>query len=191
MDLILASSSPYRQALLARLGLPFTALAPAVDETPEPAEGPETLALRLALAKAQAVAAQHPEALVIGSDQVASLDGSCMGKPGTVANARAQLAASAGRTVQFFTGIAVVGGPAAVRLTALVPYAVTFRALTEQEITRYVAREPALDCAGAFKCEGLGISLFESMAGDDPTALEGLPLIASCRLLRQAGLQVP
>ncbi len=191
MDLVLASTSPYRKRLLERLQLPFRCVAPGTDETPLPDESPAALAARLAGAKARVVAAANPGALVIGSDQVASIDGSTIGKPGDHAGATAQLLASAGRQVAFYTAVALEGGPTALSLCETVPFAVQFRQLTEAEIERYLRAEQPYDCAGSFKCEGLGITLFERMIGDDPTALEGLPLIALARLLRQAGLRLP
>lgn len=190
MELILASTSPYRRHLLERLQIPFSCEAPGVDETPLPDEGPQALAERLARAKALAVSGRHPGALVIGSDQVASIDGRCVGKPGGFDAAAQQLGDSSGRTVEFFTGIALAG-PSADECTSCVEtFRVEFRKLAPEEIEAYLRKEQPYDCAGSFKCEGLGIALFERMIGDDPTALEGLPLIATCRLLRQAGLNI-
>ncbi|TDG14040.1 septum formation inhibitor Maf [Seongchinamella unica] len=191
MDLILASTSRYRQQLLNRLAIPFRCEAPEVDETPLPGEEPAALASRLALAKAHAIAARFPEALVLGSDQVASIDGDCIGKPGGHDAAAAQLRASSGRLVSFYTAVALVNRGQELALTRLVPFAVEFRPLAEAEIQSYLHREQPYDCAGSFKCEGLGISLFQRMAGDDPTSLEGLPLIATSALLRQAGVPCP
>ena len=187
MDLILASTSVYRRRLLERLQLPFRCIAPGTDESALADETPMQLAERLALAKAQAVAREHPQALVIGSDQVASLQGDIMGKPGTAERAAAQLQASAGNTVSFYTGVALVRADSALQLSAVERFDVRFRALTDIEIRRYVELESPLDCAGSFKVEGLGITLFESLQGRDPTGLEGLPLIALSDLLRQAG----
>ncbi|WP_313205241.1 Maf family nucleotide pyrophosphatase [Stenotrophomonas sp.] len=187
--LLLASTSRYRRELLQRLGLPFDCASPAVDETPQAGEAPPALAGRLAAAKAAEVAARHPGAWVIGSDQVADLNGQPLGKPGTVEAACAQLAAMAGQTVRFHTAISLTRDGesfAAMDLTE-----VRFRPLQAQEIARYVAAEQPLDCAGSFKCEGLGISLFEAIDNRDPTALVGLPLIALCGLLRRAGFAVP
>ncbi|HZP66922.1 MAG TPA: Maf family nucleotide pyrophosphatase [Rudaea sp.] len=193
VDLVLASTSRYRRELLSRLTSRVRQLAPDVDETPQPGEAPAALAGRLAEAKARAVAARSPGALVIGSDQVADLDGRALGKPGDAATARAQLAACAGRDVVFHTAVCVVDArtaplwsSAAVDVTR-----VRFRALTADEIARYVEREQPLDCAGSFKSEGLGIALFESIESHDPTALVGLPLIALCRVLRGAGIAIP
>lgn len=184
--LILASTSRYRRELLERLHLPFSVQAPHTDETPNPGEAPAALAQRLALAKAQAVAAQHPQAWVIGSDQVADLDGEPIGKPGDIARATEQLTRLSGRTVVFQTGLALVG-PAFQRCL-LVPVRVRFRPLTAAAIARYLALEPAVDCAGSAKSEGLGIALLDALESDDPTALIGLPLIALGRLLREAGI---
>lgn len=191
MDLLLASTSRYRQQLLKRLSIPFRCEAPDVDETPLPGEKPDDLASRLALSKAQAISRRFPDALVLGSDQVASIEGSCIGKPGNHDAAAAQLRASSGRRVFFYTGVALVSVSQGLQLAELVPFAVDFRELGELEIQSYLHREQPYDCAGSFKCEGLGISLFQRMVGDDPTSLEGLPLIATSRLLRQAGLPCP
>jgi septum formation protein len=191
MTLILASSSPYRRELLARLQLPFEVVSPDVDESPLPGERPPALAGRLARAKAQAVAATRPRAVVIGSDQVATLDGRTpVGKPGTLARARRQLQAASARPMQFHTAFAVIapGRPVA---EATVPVTVMFRELGDAEIDRYLALEQPFDCAGAAKCEGLGISLVEAIHTEDPTALVGLPLIRLSAVLRQLGLQAP
>lgn len=187
-ELILASTSPYRQGLLQRLGLAFHCQPPQVDETPREEETPEALATRLALAKARAVAADHPAALVIGSDQVAAVGGRLLGKPGGFDVARTQLRACSGRSVHFYTGLALVCAGRDLQLQHVEPFCVHFRTLRDAEIDNYLAREEPYDCAGSFKVEGLGISLFRSLEGADPTALEGLPLIALCRLLRAAGL---
>lgn len=187
--LLLASTSPYRRALLERLALPFHAERPQVDETPRPGEAPRALAQRLALAKAQAVAASHPGHWVIGSDQVADLQGRPLGKPGDVEGAHAQLAAMSGQSVQFHTALCLTDGERVLQACDLTT--VRFRPLQRAEIVRYIDAEQPLDCAGSFKCEGLGISLFESIENRDPTALVGLPLIALCALLREAGFAVP
>ncbi|WP_147651845.1 Maf family protein [Vulcaniibacterium gelatinicum] len=187
--LILASTSRYRRELLARLRLPFTVARPEVDETPLPGEAPADLARRLAQAKAGAIAARAPEAWVIGSDQVAELDGRPLGKPGHAAAAVAQLRAMSGRAVAFRTALCLQRG--ATRLEAMDETVVRFRTLATDEIERYVAAEQPLDCAGSFKSEGLGIALFEAIETRDPTALIGLPLIATARLLRQAGYALP
>ncbi|CAD5370681.1 7-methyl-GTP pyrophosphatase [Rubrivivax sp. A210] len=186
--LILASTSRYRRELLERLRLPFEVVSPQVDETPLAGEAPAALALRLALAKAQAVAAQRPEAVVIGSDQVAELDGRPIGKPGTHERATAQLRLMRGRKVSFQTAVAVVQGDSGYSRVLLAPVAVRFRELTDAEIETYLRLEQPYDCAGSAKCETLGIALLEAIESDDPTALVGLPLIRTCQLLREAGL---
>jgi len=189
---ILASTSRYRAELLARLLADFTRVAPDVDETPLAGEAPAARALRLARAKASAVArAAGPGAIVIGSDQVAALGTALLRKPGSAECARAQLAASSGRTVHFHTALCVIATTSGTEHTHLDTTKVHFRALDAAEIARYVAREQPLDCAGSFKCEGLGIALFEALASDDPTALIGLPLVALARLLRESGIAVP
>ena len=187
--LVLASSSRYRAGLLARLHVPFTQEAPDLDETPRPGEEPFALAVRLAIAKAQAVALRHPDRWVLGSDQVPSLDGAVLGKPGTRDGAVAQLRAFSGKAVEFHTAVALVGG-GRVR-TGVDLTIVRFRALAPAEIERYVDAEVAYDCAGAFKAEGLGITLFSAIESRDPTALIGLPLIAVRELLAQAGVALP
>lgn len=188
--LVLASTSPFRRDLLARLGLPFVTADPATDETPRPGESPEALALRLSEAKARAVADQFPGALIIGSDQVATCDGEIFGKPGNHARAVQQLQRLRGKTVNFFTGLCLLdtrNGQAHLRG---IPTLVTFRDLTDAEIETYLAREPAYNCAGSAKSEGLGIALIARLEGSDPNALVGLPLIALCDLFRATGLQV-
>lgn len=186
--LILGSTSRYRRELLQRLRLPFEVLSPQVDETPLPGEAPAALALRLALAKAQAVAAQRPEAVVIGSDQVADLAGEAIGKPGTHERAVAQLRRMSGQEVVFQTGVAVVRPATGFAQVQLVPVRVRFRTLREAEIERYLRLEEPYDCAGSAKSETLGIALLDAIASDDPTSLVGLPLIRTCALLRAAGL---
>ncbi|RPD85811.1 Maf family nucleotide pyrophosphatase [Luteimonas sp. 100069] len=188
--LILGSTSTYRRDLLGRLRLPFTCERPDVDETPQHGERPDALASRLALAKAVDVAARHPGAWVIGSDQVATLDGRPLGKPGDRATAIAQLSAMSGQSVIFHTALAIVshGQPP---LQAQDRTEVVFRELGPGEIARYVDAEQPFDCAGSFKCEGLGIALFDAIRSEDPTALIGLPLIATARLLRVAGYALP
>ncbi len=187
-SLILASTSSYRRELLHRLQLPFTVVAPGVDEAPLPGELPAELARRLALAKAQVVANLHPKACVIGSDQVCDLHGEPLGKPGTLDKAQAQLRRLSGQAVVFRTAVAVVREDVGYQGCTLVNIEVRFRELTDKDIAHYLAREPALDCAGSAKSEGLGIALLASVNSDDPTALVGLPLIQTCRLLREAGL---
>ena len=188
--MVLGSSSRYRRELLERLRIPFTVSAPDVDETPQPGEAPQALALRLALAKARAVAALHPEAVVIGSDQVADLAGQPLGKPGEHARAVAQLRQMRGQTVIFQTALAVVCLAAGFEEVALAEVRVVFRDLSDEEIESYLQAEQPYDCAGSAKSEGLGIALLESIDNDDPTALIGLPLIRTARLLRQAGVKL-
>ena len=186
--LILGSTSPYRRELLARLRLPFEVVSPAVDETPHTNEPPSELACRLALAKANAVAAHFPAAVVIGSDQVADLDGEPLGKPGTHERAVAQLQRMRGHTVVFQTAVAVVCLDTGFAQHALAAVRVRFRDLGDAEIENYLRAETPYDCAGSAKSEGLGIALLESIDNDDPTALIGLPLIRTARLLRAAGV---
>ena len=189
--LVLGSTSRYRRELLGRLGLAFEVQAPQVDETPRPGETPAALARRLALAKARDVAGRCPEAIVIGSDQVADLDGQPLGKPGTHERAVAQLRRMSGRTVVFHTALAVVCQASGFEQQALAPVEARFRELTNGEIERYLRAEQPYDCAGSAKSEGLGIALLEAIVSDDPTALIGLPLIRTARLLRAAGLALP
>lgn len=186
--LVLGSTSVYRKELLSRLGLSFEVVSPQVDETPLAGESPRDLALRLALAKARAVAHTHPEALVIGSDQVADLGGVPLGKPGTHERAVAQLTRMSGQTVVFQTAVAVVCQASGYAAVELAPVSVKFRQLSAQDIENYLQREQPYDCAGSAKSEGLGIALLERIDSDDPTALIGLPLIRTCHLLRSAGL---
>lgn len=188
--LVLASGSRYRRDLLGRLRLPFTAWSPDVDESVLPGERPEATAARLARAKAQAGAARWPDGWIIGSDQVADVDGRAVSKPGTLDNARRQLRELAGRSVVFHTALAVAAPGGRLR-ERMVNTEVAFRRLSEAEIERYLAREPALDCAGSAKSEGLGIALLERLGGDDPTALVGLPLIALSEILRAEGFELP
>ena len=186
--LILASTSRYRRELLQRLRMPFEVVSPDVDESPQPGEAPGAMAARLALAKAEAVAARHYDAVVIGSDQVAELDGETIGKPHTHDRAVAQLRAMSGRRVVFHTAVAVVRRERGFARSVLAPVVVTFRVLTDAEIDRYLRAEQPYDCAGSAKCETLGIALLAAIDSDDPTALVGLPLIRTCGLLREAGL---
>ena len=188
--LILGSTSPYRRELLSRLRLPFEVVSPQVDETPLVGEAPRALALRLALAKAEAVAALHLHAVVIGSDQVADLDGEPLGKPGTHARATEQLQRMRGKTVVFQTAIAVVCRERRFSQVDLAQVNVKFRNLGDAEIERYLRAETPYDCAGSAKSEGLGIALLESIDSDDPSALVGLPLIRTCQMLRAAGMKV-
>jgi septum formation protein len=188
--LVLASTSRYRRELLERLRLPFDTRAPGVDESPLPGETPRQLALRLAVAKAEAVAVREPDAWVIGSDQVAELDGAAMGKPGSRDAAIAQLTAMSGREVVFRTALSLAHGDGR-RFDDEDVTTVRFRRLDAGEIARYIVAEAPLDSAGSFKSEGLGIALFDAIESRDPTALVGLPLIATTRLLRKAGFRVP
>lgn len=188
--LILASTSPFRRELLERLGIPFEVANPETDEAPFQNETPEALALRLSEAKARAVANAHPDALIIGSDQVATVDGQIFGKPGNHERAVAQLKQLSGKTVNFFTGLCLFNARTGFADVRGVPMLVTFRSLSNNEIENYLRREPAYNCAGSAKSEGLGIALLESMRGDDPNALVGLPLIALCDMLRKQGLVV-
>lgn len=188
--LILGSTSPYRRELLERLRIPFDVVAPDVDEVALAGELPHQLACRLALAKACAVAAQFPDCVVIGSDQVADLDGEPLGKPGTHTRAVAQLRQMRGKTVIFQTAIAVVCIDSGFKETDLAQVKVRFRDLTDSEIEAYLQAEKPYDCAGSAKSEGLGISLLDAIDNDDPTALVGLPLIRTCRMIKAAGIKV-
>lgn len=187
---VLGSTSVYRRELLSRLRVPFDVAAPDVDETPRAGESPETLARRLALAKARAVAARHPQAAVIGSDQVADLDGEPLGKPGTHERAVLQLQRMRGRIVIFQTAVAVVCADSGFEQLDLAPVRVRFRNLSDPEIEAYLQAETPYDCAGSARSEGLGIALLEAIDSDDPTALVGLPLIRTCRMLRAAGVRL-
>ncbi len=187
-SVILASTSRYRRELLTRLRLPFEVQPPEVDETPQPGETPRALAQRLALEKAQAVAARYPEAVVIGSDQVADLAGEALGKPGDHARATAQLRRMRGQTLVFQTAVAVVCRATGFVQQDLAPVRVVFRPLDDEAIEQYLQAEQPYDCAGSAKSEGLGIALLEAIDSDDPTALVGLPLIRTSRMLRAAGV---
>lgn len=188
--LILGSTSRYRRELLGRLQLPFEVVSPEVDETPLAGEHPQALARRLALAKARAVSARFPGAVVIGSDQVADLRGEPLGKPGTHERAAAQLRSMRGHTVIFQTAVAVVCGETGFVQEDLAPVSVRFRDLSDAEIEAYLRAEQPYDCAGSAKSEGLGIALLDAIDSDDPTALVGLPLIRTCRMIRAAGIRV-
>ena len=189
-SLILGSTSPYRRELLSRLRIPFSVQSPEVDETPLEGERPMQLAQRLALAKAIAVAEKNPNAVVIGSDQVADLNGMSLGKPGNFDRAMLQLRQMSGQTVVFQTALAVVCLDSGFEQTDLASVRVQFRVLSDAEIEVYLQREKPYDCAGSAKSEVLGIALLESIANDDPTALVGLPLIRTCNLLRAAGIKI-
>jgi septum formation protein len=189
-SLVLGSTSRYRQELLQRLRIPFEVSAPDVDETPRTGEAPRDLALRLSLDKARAVAARFPQAVVIGSDQVADLRGQPLGKPGNHARAVAQLRQMRGQTVVFQTAVSVVCLETGFEQATLAPVRVQFRQLDDAEIEAYLLAEQPYDCAGSAKSEGLGISLLDAIDSDDPTALIGLPLIRTCQLLRAAGVRL-
>jgi len=189
--LVLASTSPFRRELLQRLRFPFATFAPELDESRQPGEAPPEMVRRLSEAKARAAAAAFPDALIIGSDQVAVCGEDILGKPGTHDNARRQLTRLAGQRVSFLTGLCLFD-PASDRARVdMVPYHVSFRPLSEQQIERYLRAEQPYNCAGSFKSEGLGISLFESMEGEDPSALVGLPLIRLVSWLNDAGISIP
>jgi septum formation protein len=188
--LVLASTSPYRRALLERLGLAFVVAKPGVDESKLDGESPRELAMRLAVAKAQAVSRDFPEAHIIGSDQVATIDDEILGKPGDYATAASQLRRLSGKTATFTTAVCVHDSRNGRSLARLVPYEVKFRKLNDEVIERYLAREQPYDCAGSAKAEALGIALIEKMHGDDPNALIGLPLIALIDLLHEHGINV-
>lgn len=190
MDLILASTSPYRERLLQRLALPFRTARPNTDETPYPKEAPDRLAGRLALAKATSIASQNPAAWVIGSDQTAELEGQLLNKPGDHQNATRQLRACAGKSLKFHTGLALVNLNTGYENVVVVPFSVRFRPLSHAQIEGYLRAEQPYDCAGSFKWEALGIALFESLEGTDPTSLEGLPLIALTHLLFDIGIDI-
>ena len=189
--LVLASTSPFRRALLERLGLAFETVAPDTDETRLPGEPPEQLVRRLAEAKARAGAARFPDALIIGSDQVAVCGDEVLGKPGDHARAHTQLLRLSGHTVDFHTGLCLYDARSDRARVDMVPFAVRFRRLDAAQIERYLRREQPYNCAGSFKSEGLGISLFEALQGDDPNALIGLPLIRLVSWLNDAGVAVP
>ena len=190
-QLILASSSPYRRELLARLDLPFIAQSPQVDETALPDESAPALTERLARDKAQAVASLHPHSLVIGSDQLALLDQQILGKPGNHTRAVQQLRAASGKVVTFYTGLCLIDSDSGRIQSEVIPFKVWFRDLTDSLIERYLCRETPYQCAGSFKSEGLGIVLFRRLEGDDPNALVGLPLIRLVDMLIQENINIP
>ncbi|HEX4269310.1 MAG TPA: nucleoside triphosphate pyrophosphatase [Steroidobacteraceae bacterium] len=190
-ELILASTSSYRRSLLERLGIPFAAVPPQTPEDTVAGELPTDRALRLAVAKAQAVASRRPDTVVIGSDQVAAVGSKILDKPGDAARCRAQLATASGSSARFHTACALIAPQAGIRMVHIDTTTVFFRSLSDQEIERYVERERPFDCAGGFRAEGLGISLFESIESRDPTALIGLPLIWLACALRRAGFELP
>ncbi|RUO36554.1 Maf family protein [Aliidiomarina sanyensis] len=191
LPLCLASSSPYRRQLLERLGLPFTSARPDIDETALEGELPQALVERLAIQKARQVAEAYPDHLIIGSDQVAVSEGIILGKPHTVERAIEQLASFSGKRVTFYTGLAVLNGKTGHCYSCVEPFIVHFRTLSTRQIERYVKAEMPLDCAGSFKSEGLGITLFERLEGNDPNALVGLPLIQLVNLLQRHGIELP
>lgn len=188
--LILGSTSPYRRMLLDRLGLSYSVEAPLIDETPLAHERPDALAQRLAMAKAQAVATRFPDCVVIGSDQVADLEGQSLGKPGNHARAVTQLQHMSGKTVIFHTAVTVVCQATGFCEHTIVPVKVQFRSLNDAEIENYLHREQPYDCAGSAKSEGLGIVLLDAIESDDPTTLIGLPLIRTSKMLRAAGIEL-
>ena len=190
MKLILASSSPYRRALLARLKIPFEAVAPEVDETPHSGETPETLVKRLAREKARKIAAGQRDALVIGSDQGAGYNGQIVGKPHEHDKAVAQLREASGRTVTLYTGLVLLNATTGKEQCEVVPYRVTFRKLTDELIESYLRKEQPYSCAGSVKSEGLGIALLEKFEGEDPNTLIGLPLIRLVRMLENEGVKI-
>ena len=191
LPLVLASTSPFRAELLLRLALPFDTFAPDIDETPEPGESPEAMVRRLTAAKADAARPHYPAHLVIASDQCAVCDGKIIGKPGNHENAVAQLSSFAGKEVRFLTGVALLNTETGNLQLDIVPFGVTFRDLGAEEIERYLRKEQPYNCAGSFKSEGLGITLFEKISGDDPSALIGLPLIRLAAFLREEGVALP
>ncbi len=186
--LVLASTSPFRKMLLEKLGIPFITASPEVDESAQPSESATDLVKRLAAAKACALADAFPAHLIIGSDQVCVINGKITGKPHTEENARLQLAQASGRSVVFYTGLALFDSKMNTLNVICEPFSVDFRTLSEAEISSYIRKEQPLNCAGSFKSEGLGITLFDRLAGRDPNTLVGLPLIALCEMLRAAGI---
>lgn len=188
VSLLLASTSPFRQALLGKLGLPFITAAPDVDETPRAGEAADALVTRLAVAKAQALAADYPDSWIIGSDQVCLLDGAITGKPYTPDRAFAQLRQASGNAITFYTGLALYQPRSGTLMQCCEPFVVHFRHLSDEEIRAYIEKEQPLQCAGSFKSEGLGICLFERLEGRDPNTLVGLPLIALSGMLRAVGI---
>lgn len=191
LPLVLASSSPYRRELLSRLRLAFTCCAPQIDESRHPDEGAEALVRRLSLEKANALYASHPQHLIIGSDQVAVLGAQILGKPHTLERAREQLLAASGNSVTFMTGLTLLNSATGQQQTDCIPFTVHFRPLSEAQIMRYLTAEQPFDCAGSFKAEGLGISLFRSTEGSDSNSLIGLPLIRLVDMLHASGIDIP
>lgn len=190
-QLVLASTSPFRKSLLEKLAVPFITDTPHTDETPHADEPPERLVRRLAEAKARDVASRHPDALIIGSDQVACVEGRVQGKPGSRENAIAQLSQASGRAVNFHTGLCLLDSATGRALVTVEPFTVHFRSLARDQIERYVDHERPFDCAGSFKSEGYGITLFSALEGRDPNSLIGLPLIALVEMLEKVGIALP
>jgi len=190
-QLVLGSTSPFRSVLLEKLGLPFLTDAPDIDESRLPGESPTTLVMRLAETKAREVATRHPQALIIGSDQVACVDGAILGKPGDRENAIAQLTAVSGKTVKFYTGLCLYDAATARAQVEMESFTVHFRELDSDQIARYVDREQPFNCAGSFKSEGLGITLFSALEGRDPNSLIGLPLILLVEMLNDHRIRLP
>jgi MAF protein len=190
-QLVLGSTSPFRKALLEKLGIPFCTDTPNINEARQPGESPTDLVLRLAEAKAREVAGRHPAAMIIGSDQVACVDGEILGKPGNRENAIAQLTAAAGKTVTFYTGLCLYNSANEQTQTGVEPFTVHFRNLTPGQIERYVDLEQPFNCAGSFKSEGFGITLFSALEGRDPNSLIGLPLILLVEMLADQGITLP
>jgi septum formation protein len=190
-NIVLASGSAYRRELLARLGLPFDYAAPDIDETAHPGETARALTERLSLSKARALAKRFPDHLIIGSDQVLTLDGQPVSKPGDHTRAREQLRRCSGRSVEFITGLCLLDSATGRYQLTSEPFTVIFRELADSTIERYLERERPYDCAGSFRMEGLGISLFQALRGDDPNSLIGLPLIRLCSMLANEGVTIP
>jgi septum formation protein len=189
-SIVLASSSPFRRELLSRLGIEFSSHSPDIDESARPGEAPEAMVLRLAESKARAVAKLHPDALIIGSDQVATIDGEILGKPGRHERAVEQLMQASGKRVSFLTSLCLFNSATQAVQLAVEPFHVVFRELTREEVESYLHKEQPYNCAGSFKSEGLGICLFQRMEGDDPSSLIGLPLIRLVDMLRNEGVDI-
>lgn len=188
--IVLASTSPFRRELLSKLGLSFDTDSPDIDEAAQTGETPEQLVARLAEQKARAVAERHPDSLIIGSDQVAVIDGKIIGKPGNHEKAMAQLRSASGKTARFLTGLCLFNSTNEHKQIVVEPFDVVFRSLSDSQIDNYLRAEQPYNCAGSFKSEGMGIALFERLNGDDPNSLIGLPLIRLIRMLEQEGVRV-